>query len=129
MACDQATVVLTVNPVNTTDAIPDINNTYVDISVKGNVLTNDEDAEGHLQTVSAFDGTSSKGGTVIMDLATGEYTYTPAAGFTGTDVFNYTVCDNGTPQACDSTTVTIEVLEDPTNGVNEVIANDDTATT
>ncbi|WP_147678517.1 Ig-like domain-containing protein, partial [Algibacter pacificus] len=129
MACDQATVILTVNPVNTTDAIPDFNNTYVNLAVSGNVLTNDEDAQGDMQTVTAFDGVSTPGGGVVSMNTNGIYIYTPDTGFVGTDTFAYTVCDDGTPVACDSTIVTIEVLADPNLDINEVIANDDTATT
>ena len=49
--------------------------------------------------------------------------------FTGEDTFEYTICDDGNPQACDTATVYIEVL--PVSGPeNEApIANADTATT
>ena len=52
-ACDEATVILTVNPGNTTDAIDDINDTFINVAVDGNVLTNDEDAEGNTQVVTS----------------------------------------------------------------------------
>ncbi|WP_435264335.1 tandem-95 repeat protein [Tenacibaculum sp. nBUS_03] len=127
VVCDQATVYLTVNPVNTTDAVVDIANTYVDESVSGNVLTNDEDLEGNTQTVSS--NTNPSNGTVTIS-SNGEYTYTPNAGFTGEDTFTYTVCDNGSPQACDTTTVTIEVIPETSVGVNDgPIANNDTGNT
>ncbi len=128
-ACDEATVVLTVNPLNTTDAIPDINNTFMDTLVEGNVLTNDKDEEGDTPEVQvdSSDKTSAEGGTVTIK-EDGTYTYTPPVGFTGTDTFTYEMCDNGTPQACDTSTVTIEVLS-PSAPSNDVVANDDTATT
>ncbi|PKG50191.1 Ig-like domain-containing protein, partial [Olleya sp. 1-3] len=90
-----------------TDAIADINNTFQDQPVTGNVLTNDEDFEGDNQTVTA--NTDPANGTVTIDAA-GNYTYTPNAGFTGEDTFTYTICDDGNPQACDTATVYIEVL-------------------
>ncbi|SFJ63362.1 SprB repeat-containing protein, partial [Olleya namhaensis] len=126
-ACDTATVYITVGGIaNTTDAIADINNTFQDQPVTGNVLTNDEDFEGDNQTVTA--NTDPANGTVTIDAA-GNYTYTPNAGFTGEDTFTYTICDDGNPQACDTATVYIEVL--PVSGPeNEApIANADTATT
>ena len=53
IACDEATVYITVGGLaNTTDAIADINNTFVGQPVSGNVLTNDEDFEGDNQTVT-----------------------------------------------------------------------------
>ncbi|WP_431167792.1 Ig-like domain-containing protein, partial [Tenacibaculum halocynthiae] len=73
--------------------------------------------------------TNPSNGTVTIS-ANGDYTYTPNAGFTGEDTFTYTVCDNGSPQACDTTTVTIEVLPVTSVGVNDgPIANNDTGNT
>lgn len=59
----------------------------------------------------------------------GTYTFTPEDDWTGTFVYTYTVCDNGTPVACDTATLTIEVLPYPVPTENTVTANDDTATT
>ncbi|MFD0842520.1 tandem-95 repeat protein, partial [Flaviramulus multivorans] len=56
------------------------------------------------------------------DPNTGVYTYTPPPGFTGDDSFEYTICDNGTPQLCDTAVVVITVS--PDNG-NITVANDD----
>jgi hypothetical protein len=36
-------------------------------------------------------------------------TYTPNANFVGTDMFTYSICDNGTPILCDQATVTVTV--------------------
>ncbi|WP_405291991.1 tandem-95 repeat protein, partial [Algibacter sp. Ld11] len=124
---NDATVTITYIVV-TTDAINDVNNTFKDVAVNGNVITNDIDAEGDTQTVSDYSPLSTEGGTVVMS-PNGDYVYTPAEGFTGTDTFTYTVCDDGFPQACDTATVTIKVLADPNTAENEIIANSDTATT
>ncbi|NND10101.1 MAG: tandem-95 repeat protein, partial [Flavobacteriaceae bacterium] len=129
-ACDQATVYITVGGTgNTTNAENDINNTFVDTAVSGNVLTNDTDPEGDTQTVTTTTVTTAQGVTVDIDPSTGEYVYTPPMGYVGEDSFEYTVCDDGNPQACDTATVYIEVL--PIGGPdNEApIANADTATT
>ncbi|WP_329804332.1 Ig-like domain-containing protein, partial [Flavobacterium facile] len=114
---------------NTTLAENDINNTFMNIPVSGSVLTNDSDPQGHTQTVTASTTTTPQG-TLVLN-ANGTYTFTPATGFTGTFVHTYTVCDNGTPQACDTATLTIEVMPNPNNPStpNDVVANDDTATT
>ncbi|WP_344789681.1 Ig-like domain-containing protein, partial [Postechiella marina] len=64
-ACDTATVYITVGGIaNTTDAIADINNTFIDQPVTGNVLTNDEDYEGDAQTVT--ENTDPANGTVVV---------------------------------------------------------------
>jgi gliding motility-associated-like protein len=39
----------------------------------------------------------------------GTFNYTPNPGFTGTDSFDYEVCDDGIPSSCSQATVTIEV--------------------
>ncbi|UMB53397.1 Ig-like domain-containing protein [Lutibacter sp. A64] len=128
-ACDKATVYLTVNPINNTYAINDINNTFVDTSVAGNVLTNDFDPEGDSVSVNPYDGVTTEGGTVIMN-TDGSYIYTPGLGFIGEDTFSYTICDDGIPEACDTATVTITVI-DTILGLenNPPVANDDTAIT
>lgn len=117
-------------PVNSTYAINDINVTYKGKAVGGNVLTNDFDLEGNTQTVTTTGSIpTTQGGSVVLN-ANGTYTYTPNSNFIGEDSFNYTVCDNGNPQACDIAKVTINVipLPDPSKN-NNVVANDDTGTT
>ena len=122
-ACTTCTITLLPN---TTTAKDDINTTFVNIPVSGNLLTNDFDLEGHAQTVTS--NTNPANGSVVVD-ANGNYTYTPNTGFTGTDTFTYTACDNGVPQACSTATVTIEVRKNPTPGVNDVVANNDAVVT
>ncbi|WP_109298983.1 Ig-like domain-containing protein [Aquimarina sp. AU474] len=114
---------------NCTLAIIDINNTFIDTPVSGNVLTNDEDLEGDTQTVTTLTVTTTQGVLVTIDPNTGVYTYTPPSGFVGEDTFEYTICDNGNPVACDTATVYIEVLpiRNPEN--NPPVANPDTAIT
>jgi uncharacterized repeat protein (TIGR01451 family) len=59
-------------------------------------------------TVTAVSASSGQGGTV--SLAGGIVTYTPPAGFAGTDTFTYTVTDNGTPALSAMGTVTVTVV-------------------
>ncbi|MAL60643.1 MAG: hypothetical protein CMC14_11400, partial [Flavobacteriaceae bacterium] len=126
VARDRATVIITIFGINTTDAVNDINNTFTDVPVAGNVLTNDEDEQGDNQivtTVGTFPTTA--GGSVTMN-ADGSYIYTPPSGYSGPDTFQYSIADDGNPVATDSATVFIEVL--PINQ-NTTIANADTAGT
>ncbi|MFC7356937.1 Ig-like domain-containing protein, partial [Jejudonia soesokkakensis] len=128
-ACDQATVSITIFGINTTDAVLDINNTYVDLPVSGNVLTNDEDLQGDTQTVTTTGTiTTAQGGTVEMS-ANGNYTYTPPAGYSGEDTFDYSIIDDGNPQAVDTTTVYIEILPANDSDNQPPVANPDTAST
>jgi hypothetical protein len=85
------------------------------------VLSNDTDPNGDSLTISDYDNTSGEGGTV--DCSGGaQCRYTPAGGFSGTDLFSYTVSDGrgGTDTA--TVTVTVEANQPPT-------ANDDSAST
>ncbi|NNK53741.1 MAG: cadherin-like domain-containing protein, partial [Flavobacteriaceae bacterium] len=122
--CDTSVMVTILE--NCTDAINDINNTFTDIAVSGNVLTNDEDAEGDNQIVTTTGSIpTTAGGTAVMN-ADGSYVYTPPPGYFGPDTFQYSIEDDGNPQATDSATVFIEVL--PVDR-NTTIANADTAGT
>jgi len=83
--------------------------THPHVYVAGNVLANDSDSDGpSALSLTAYDATSAMGGTVSMNLATGELTYEPPVGFEGTDSFTYTVTDGVTPAVG---TVTIEVTQ------------------
>lgn len=67
-------------------------------AVAGNVLANDTEFLGDTFAISAFDSTSANGGAVNLVTSgpnAGSFTYTPAAGFTGTDTFTYTLRDKG----------------------------------
>jgi gliding motility-associated-like protein len=83
-------------------------------------MTNDSDPDGDVITVTQFsqpnNGTVSNVGGVL--------TYTPNTGFVGTDVFTYTICDNGSPSLCDVATVYVTVS--PVN--HPPVANNDVVT-
>ena len=50
---------------------------------------------------------------LLTDNGDGTFGYTPAAGFSGTDTFTYTICDDDTPTAtCDTATVTVTVTDE-----------------
>ena len=78
-------------------------------AVSGNVLTNDTDADGDKLTAVLDSGPAN--GTLTLN-ADGTFSYTPKAGFTGSDSFVYHTEDG--KQACDTATVTITVTPNET---------------
>ena len=122
--CDTATVTIQVldSPDNITTAVDDAYYGFPDTDITGNVLDNDTDPEGNDQTVDVAVSPSNgpSNGTVVLN-ADGTFTYTPGAGFEGTDSFVYEIFDNGTPVATDAATVYISIA-DPGN---EILAVDD----
>jgi len=124
-AAANASVNITVNAVNDPPTtVGDVNTTYINTPVRGNVLTNDSDPEGNTLTVTAQTNAATGHGTVTVN-TDGTYTYTPNSGYTGEDTFTYQVCDNGTPSACSSSTVTVEVMPTPGTGNNPPVAVND----
>jgi len=112
--CATALEIITVKPsgsaLNTTTAADDYKITYLNTVATGNVKTNDSDAEGNIQTVTAQTRTIAGKGTLVLK-TDGSYTFTPFTGFTGPVDFIYTTCDNGTPSAC--ATATLHILVTP----------------
>lgn len=89
---------------------------------QGALLANDTDADGDALTVASFDAVTSQDGSVAKD-ADGIFTYTPKAGFSGTDTFTYTIQDvSGAPSTA---TVTVTVNPEPNTGP---VAVDDNVT-
>ncbi|HEY5650101.1 MAG TPA: Ig-like domain-containing protein, partial [Acidimicrobiia bacterium] len=104
---NSATVTITVTgPNQPPTAGDDAAATNQDTSVSIDVLANDTDPLGDPLVVAAVsapgNGTSSINGDDTI-------TYTPNAGFFGTDSFTYDVCDNG--GLCDTGAVTVTVRE------------------
>lgn len=105
-ACDTEYVFITVNPIgsaNSTVANNDYASTKATTPATGNVLTNDMDPEGNTQTVVPLNLTDARG-TFVLN-ADGSYTYTPSNTIKGPVEYNYSVCDNGSPIACDNATI------------------------
>lgn len=93
-------------PAGAIGAADDTASTARDTAVSGNVATNDTTVPGATFVVSA----SPTNGSVVLDPATGAYTYTPNAGFVGADSFRYQQCKPAPDQAvCVSATVKITV--------------------
>ncbi len=114
---DQATVMITVDPVNDAPvANDDAETTAEEVLLSADVSPNDTDIDGGVPTFILFIGTSN--GTLTFN-ANGTYTYLPNPDFNGTDSFTYQMMDgNG---GVDQAVVTIEVT--PINDV-PVAVND-----
>jgi uncharacterized repeat protein (TIGR01451 family) len=109
--CDTALVTINILDPTATNrppvALSDNANTPVNTAVSGNVLLNDADPDAG-QTLTASIVTQPLHGTVSLN-PNGTFTYTPANGYVGNDVFTYKACDNGTPQLCTNAVVNINV--------------------
>ena len=89
-----------------------------------NVLANDFDSDGDPMTVTGVTKPAHGTAAVNGSAPNNTVTYTPAAGYTGTDTFNYTVSDGKGGAATAKVTVTVST---PPN--RAPAAADDTATT
>jgi hypothetical protein len=95
-----------VTPVNDPPvARPDKASTPLNTPITLHVTSNDSDPEGDSLTVTV--GTQPLHGTVTCGGSTGSCTYTPAAGFTGTDSYTYTVRDGHGGTATATVTITV----------------------
>jgi uncharacterized repeat protein (TIGR01451 family)/gliding motility-associated-like protein len=109
----------------TAEALPIANNdiatTIPATAVVIDILANDVKGFANLAPASVTITTAPAHGTVVIDPTTGKATYTPTAGYSGPDVFTYTVKDvnGGTSNIA---TVTITVTKPP-------VANNDNAIT
>jgi hypothetical protein len=102
--------VLPTSAANTTSAGDDFIIVAANTSAVGDVKTNDNDPQGHLQTITQQNITVNGKGTLVLQ-SNGTYQFTPVSGYYGPVEFPYTTCDNGTPVACASATLHILVAE------------------
>ena len=140
-ATDDATATITVgaDPDPLTNDDPDANDdsatTPMDTLVSGNVLDNDTDPNGVAPlTVTEIDGTPVVAGTPTTVMTAngstiainddGSYTYTPAAGFIGTETVTYSIDDgNG---GTDAATIYLATFDSPPNvedDINTTVVN------
>ncbi|GAA5108483.1 hypothetical protein GCM10023339_07560 [Alloalcanivorax gelatiniphagus] len=105
--CFVATVHVTV-AVNVVTAVDDKDATTAGTPVSTNVRSNDTSASGQDLAAPTI-GTQPDNGSVTVGTG-GVFSYTPDAGFSGTDSYGYEVCDTSTPTpVCDTATVTVLV--------------------
>jgi outer membrane protein OmpA-like peptidoglycan-associated protein len=97
-------------------ANPDSATTRTGTPVTINVLANDSDPEGDALSVSAV-GTAAHG-TVTIN-ANGSVTYTPAAGYVGSDTFTYTLRDATGATATGTVSVTVTAANRAPDAVDD----------
>ncbi len=113
-----ATVTVTVNALPV--ANPDTAITHQGVAVVISVLANDTDVDGTLNPATVTVATAALNGTTVVNATTGAVTYTPNAGFAGTDTFGYTVQDN-LGAVSNVATVTVSINRPPV-AVNDTAA-------
>ena len=116
-----ATVTLTITPVN--DAPVAVNNAYattestvLTVTLANSVLVNDTDVEG--STLTAVLDVGPTNGTLTLN-ANGTFTYTPTAGYNGTDAFTYHANDGTANSNIATVTITINAVNDAPVAVND----------
>ncbi len=111
--CDDANVTVYLLPDDLTTvslvAVDDEAETIPGQSVSGNVLANDFSPLGDILIGSTNSLSGPQHGTVSI-LSNGDYTYTPVAGYSGTDFFVYEVCGSVSGE-CKQARVTVHILE------------------
>lgn len=125
--CDEAVVTIIVLGSSTNNpplAEDDNYTTNMDVILSGNVMDNDVDSEGDIITANTTLVDLPSNGTATLS-PDGTFEYTPNAGYTGTDMFTYEICDE--EGLCDEAVVTITIIDPSTN--NPPIAEDDSYTT
>ncbi|EPO5781836.1 tandem-95 repeat protein, partial [Vibrio harveyi] len=124
---DDATVAVTVNPVNDAPvAVNDAVSTDEDTAVTIDVLANDSDPENDTLTITAASVPAEQGTVTIVD---GKLVFTPAENFNGDATISYTISDG---QLSDDATVAVTVnpVNDAPVAVNDTVSTDeDTAVT
>ncbi len=123
------TAEVTVDVAQTNDppvAEDDTATTDEDTSTTIDVVANDSPGPQNEsgQTLTVTEVTDPPNGTaeIVTDGENaGQVRYTPDENFNGTDSFDYTVCDDGQPERCDTATVTVNVaaVNDPPVAAND----------
>ena len=133
LTSNQATVSIAIASVNDGPPVANTDNagTYANTPVLIDVLANDTDIDGDPLTITGL-GTVLHGTAAIQN---GKVLYTPAAGYTGSDAFTYTVSDGagGTAQGHVNVTVAPSQSDGPiavsltfSQGANGYTSNIDT---
>ncbi len=113
--CDDAQVIITIDAVNDAPSVqPDNAITNEDTPIVVDVLANDSDGDGDLDEGSVIITQQPNNGTVVVNVD-GTITYTPNGDFTGTDAFQYQVCDDGTPLPAQCATAFVDITVLPVN--------------
>lgn len=114
---------INLSPASAPLATNDVNITFRNSPVSGNVLINDAGFYGFNPIVSVF--MEPVNGTVAME-TDGRYTYTPKTDFTGIDNFYYLVSTTRAPADCDTVNVTVRVVPEVLSQIPPVAIDDET---
>lgn len=111
--CDITLVTIYIQPITVANlppvAVADMDTTALNIPITVSVMQNDYDPFGGtaIMVQPSLAAPPTNGSAVVN--TNGTITYAPNLDFTGTDVFQYVLCDNGSPVLCDTTSVVIVV--------------------
>lgn len=121
---DEAVVVISVSAFNTAPmAVDDSGAVAEGGTLMGNVIANDSDPEDDPLTATLLTGPAN--GTAGI-AANGDYTYTPDAGFSGTDSFTYQITDGALTDSA-TVTVTVTPVNDPPVAVADAFSGSENA--
>ncbi len=101
-------------------AVDDVDTTGIATPVVTSVLLNDYDPNGNIKvnTIKTSGVLQPAHGVTSVNTVTGNITYTPQAGFSGVDTYEYIICDS--TNLCDTALVTIYIFnEDCSNGIDD----------
>ncbi|HKJ41136.1 MAG TPA: Ig-like domain-containing protein, partial [Sunxiuqinia sp.] len=121
-------IVVIANPAIQPLAVQDINMTWKNSVVSGNVFTNDLLFGASQVSISLVKIPMATAGRLTnFDTKTGDYTFEPATDFTGEAIFQYQLCttkNDGSSVCGDTASVTIQII-DPNEASPTPVANDD----
>lgn len=107
-------------PVGAADAYGTVEDEPLSVEAPG-LLANDTDADGDDLTATGLAQPANGAVTLAAD---GSFTYTPDAGFSGTDTFTYRASDGTATSAPTTVTITVEEAEQPPVNTAPVARND-----
>ncbi len=117
--CHEAMIVIIVGEDKNADAAnPPVANddayvTFTETAVSGYLTLNDfKDLNNDLIPINRTPVVPPSHGSVVID-EDGNFTYTPSVGYYGTDQFRYSICNDGTPNLCDTATVYLTIYPEP----------------
>jgi gliding motility-associated-like protein len=129
--CVNDTITVTVAPVNDAPIVDnEVVTTNEDTPATGDLTdAGDSDPDGTALTANTTPVSGPTNGTIVIN-TDGTFTYTPNAGFSGTDVVVVSICDAGTPGVIcinDTINITVSPVNDAPIVDNEVVnTNEDT---
>lgn len=109
-ACSSALVSINITAVNDVPSLSnDSYSTTEDTPLNGaSILNNDSDLDGNNLVLNTTPVTAPAHGQLTLN-TNGTFTYLPDLNYFGSDLFVYSVCDNGSPSLCSTASVTLNI--------------------